>query len=504
MGRIIRYTLAGTLGALIAWAFMEITHIFPMGMERLSYGRNFAIGMISGLCVGLLLGLADAVSCATTRDATRSVGIAAGVGAIGGVFGMNIGNTVFGWALWAAGGAGIYERHADANGALPPGAAPGILSFLLLLVGRGFGWAIIGMLIGLSQGIAKKSKPKIINGAWGGFIGGGIGGSVFETLVWISRAGALPIPPSLVGSTPVVLRFISYAITGAAIGLFLGFVEELTKKAWLIRLVGRNEGKEIEIYKPVTIIGRSEFVDIPVFSDPDVAEKHAAIVAQGQRYFIEDSGSYYGTHLNGQKITKREILQDGDLIEIGKTKFTYRDKATANLTPRSQSHSSVQIPTSSHVCPFCGAPKDANGNCDCSVASAPSQPQAAPDMGQTVQQQMTQPMAPPSSVQQQTMQTNGASGPKLTAIAGPFAGQVFPLKQGETLIGRESTKDVPLHMDNSVSRNHARIAEEVTCYVLYDTGSTNGTYVNGTKITRHQLTPGDVVQIGSTKFRFDQ
>jgi len=70
-------------------------------------------------------------------------------------------------------------------------------------------------------------------------------------------------------------------------------------------------------------------------------------------------------------------------------------------------------------------------------------------------------------------------------------------------IGRESTKDIALPLDNSVSRNHSRIAIENGAYVLYDDGSTNGTHVNNAKITRQQLAPSDTVQIGSTKFRFE-
>ncbi len=123
---------------------------------------------------------------------------------------------------------------------------------------------------------------------------------------------------------------------------------------------------EILLYKPKTVLGRDEFADIPVFGDPDVAEKHAIITAEGKRHLIEDAGSIFGTHLNGAKITKRELLSDGDQLEIGKTKFLYRDKATARSSYMPPA-AAVQIPTSPNVCPFCGAPKDANGNCDCTV-----------------------------------------------------------------------------------------------------------------------------------------
>ena len=78
------------------------------------------------------------------------------------------------------------------------------------------------------------------------------------------------------------------------------------------------------------------------------------------------------------------------------------------------------------------------------------------------------------------------------------------LKSGEMQIVRDAAKDIGLPTDTTVSRNHARIAQEVTSYVVYDLGSTNGTYVNGAKITRKELVNNDVVQVGSSKFRFEQ
>jgi pSer/pThr/pTyr-binding forkhead associated (FHA) protein len=40
---------------------------------------------------------------------------------------------------------------------------------------------------------------------------------------------------------------------------------------------------------------------------------------------------------------------------------------------------------------------------------------------------------------------------------------------------------------------------------LEDAGSTNGTYLNGVKLSRpRKLTPGDLVRVGETDFRFDR
>lgn len=498
MGRILRYTLAGTLGALIAWAL--VNPFIPNRVATLSYGLTLFIGIVSGGFVGVMLGIADALGSASPREAVRSIVVCGGVGAIGGVIGLNIGNIVFNGALQMAGGAAIYGGAGDST------VAPSPLQFALLLLGRGFGWALVGAAIGFAHGLAKGSSQKRINGAVGGFLGGLLGGSAFETLIWISRGGLLPLPPSMMGSIPSVVRFIAYAVTGGAIGLFIGFIEEVTKKAWLIRLIGRNEGKEILLYKESTTLGRDEYADVPIFGDPDVAPKHAVITAVGQRHFIQDVGSTYGTFLNSNKITQREALQDGDLLLIGKTKFTFRDKATARQrSPRPASQ--AQIPTSSHVCQFCGAIKDAQGNCDCTVGTQQPSQQTV-NMGQQTQQlgqqqQMTQPLQTPFNQQQTNpFAPTPAAGAKLVGMSGPYSGHTFLIDR-QMEIGRDATKDIALPLDNAVSRNHATILPQGGICILQDTGSTNGTHVNGARITQQQLNVGDIVQIGSTKFRFE-
>ncbi|OFX16745.1 MAG: hypothetical protein A2Z18_04100 [Armatimonadetes bacterium RBG_16_58_9] len=367
---------------------------------------------------------------------------------------------------------------ADIPEAARTGSTPGFLKFLLLLFGRGFGWALLGGFIGLSQGVATSSTRKMVNGVVGGVIGGAIGGSAHEIMAWLNVIGIMRFAPGMV-------RFIDFALTGGCIGLFIGFLEEVRKQAWLRRLVGRNEGKEYLLYKPATILGRSEFVDIPIYGDPDVAERHAAITVQGQRHFIEDLGSFYGTSVNGDKVTK-EDLKDGDTIEVGKTRFLFRDKATASRfgsAPRSYD-AGPRIPNSQHICPFCGAIKDASGNCECTVGATPAPSRT------TIRQDVQHGPAPTGNV-------------RLVGVSGPYAGQAFALKSGPTEIGREATKDIGLPLDNTVSRNHAQIAQEVTAWVICDMGSTNGTFVNGAKVQRQELSNGDIVQVGSTKFRFE-
>jgi len=71
-------------------------------------------------------------------------------------------------------------------------------------------------------------------------------------------------------------------------------------------------------------------------------------------------------------------------------------------------------------------------------------------------------------------------------------------------VGREPDRSIQLPTDTTVSRKHARIANEGGAFVVYDEGSSNGTTVNGVRITRQQLVSGDGVEFGSSAFRFEQ
>jgi len=80
--------------------------------------------------------------------------------------------------------------------------------------------------------------------------------------------------------------------------------------------------------------------------------------------------------------------------------------------------------------------------------------------------------------------------------AGPTIGKVYPLEGPEITIGRESTNMVAIN-DVEVSRRHAAMEMRGPAYAIKDLGSTNGTFVNGQRVTGVQvLNPGDSVSFG--------
>jgi hypothetical protein len=69
-------------------------------------------------------------------------------------------------------------------------------------------------------------------------------------------------------------------------------------------------------------------------------------------------------------------------------------------------------------------------------------------------------------------------------------------------IGRMAELDVVL-TDESVSRRHAEVRRVGSDIVLVDLGSTNGTKVNGVRVTTQVLDDGDEVAFGNTRMRFE-
>lgn len=108
---------------------------------------------------------------------------------------------------------------------------------------------------------------------------------------------------------------------------------------------------------------------------------------------------------------------------------------------------------------------------------------------------MADKIAPSSSGSQQGP---GQGGLALRFISGKYQGGEFPLENDrEIFIGRSSDLEMVL-VEEMVSRKHARITMAAGEITIEDLGSTNGTFVNGEKISRARLKEGDRVLIGTS------
>src|SRR3982751_4524261 len=86
-----------------------------------------------------------------------------------------------------------------------------------------------------------------------------------------------------------------------------------------------------------------------------------------------------------------------------------------------------------------------------------------------------------------------------------FDGREVELSEGVTTLGRTTDNAVAFPDDANVSRQHAEIEARDGGYYVIDLGSSNGTTVNGEKLTGEKyLSPGDVILLGgSSRIEFE-
>jgi len=80
-------------------------------------------------------------------------------------------------------------------------------------------------------------------------------------------------------------------------------------------------------------------------------------------------------------------------------------------------------------------------------------------------------------------------------------GQRLRVDKRRVLLGRSRECDIQIE-DANVSRRHAELRQEGTSFWIVDLDSTNGLEVNGKRVKRAKLDPGDTFTIGSTEVTF--
>jgi hypothetical protein len=85
------------------------------------------------------------------------------------------------------------------------------------------------------------------------------------------------------------------------------------------------------------------------------------------------------------------------------------------------------------------------------------------------------------------------------------SGEDFELNSAQLTIGRGNQNDIAIATDEYASARHARFEPRQDGVWVQDLGSTNGTYLNGTRLDRpRRLSRGDIVRVGETDLRYEQ
>jgi ABC-type multidrug transport system ATPase subunit len=223
--------------------------------------------------------------------------------------------------------------------------------------------------------------------------------------------------------------------------------------------LGTARLKRIELNKEVIRFGRDQALEGAIDVDAAVvSRRHAEIRRQNGRFIVVDLGSFNGTLLNDRRIVQPELLHHNDRIELGPGGPTirYLDPANPPPAPASQPDQNAVVP-SGELARRAAAP---SGNLATMVLRSES-----------------------------PLQITGGAG------AGMFTERPFGNTTRIT-IGRGEDCDVRLD-GLLISNRHAAVINTNSNLTVEDLNSTNGTYVNGARITgRRTIRPEDVIQIG--------
>lgn len=333
---------------------------------------------------------------------------------------------------------------------------PNWLMSAAVIPARAIVFSCLGLGLGAGIGLTQFRARILIAGLFGGLVGGLVSGLMFDPLA--TAIGSLLPRASIEGAEiggPG--RAVLWTVLGLSVGLFTALVETATRQAWVRLVVGRNEGREWPIDAAKTYLGRDERAHIPLFGDANVAPLHATIERQGANYILRDEGSPIGTGYQGVRMTGPVSLQPDDTFQIGSHQLKFLVKAGAARKIREGRAVAVSV----------GAPAMA------------SQPVSNPTVA--------------VAAQAKTM--------SVVALDGPIVGQRFAIT-APVEVGRE-VAGIALAFDAQVSRRHASLEASPTGIHVRDLGSTNGTYLDGSRVTDAVAGPGSVIKIGSTSFRVE-
>jgi len=281
--------VAGFAGAVVGWAICEPG--FTDGRPH-TWGNSWMVpSVVTAICIGFAL--AESIVERSLRKALARTALALPLGVILAFFLEIFANLVYAIGLSISAELGAVTHRNP-----------------MAWIARGLGWTVFGVAGGSVYGILGQSAKRAKYGILGGILGAGLGGLVFD-----------PISMPFHGSGRLS-RVIGFALFGFFTGAAMGLVESALKDRWLYVYGGPLAGKQFILYKPTTSIGSRQQCDIYLFKDASILPDHALLVGQGNRIHLRAAGPVY---VAGQP-TQSRVLQNGDVIQIGRYAFRYQER----------------------------------------------------------------------------------------------------------------------------------------------------------------------------------
>jgi hypothetical protein len=305
LARVYFNAVFGALGGLLGWLLFGALGSKNPGSHHvlLFLTAEDINAILGGLLIGGAIGyFVVGVEALRDRSLVRFARLASyGVllGAVGGAAGMWLGDLV--------------------NYLLLKALGP---SEIMTMLARGVGWMLLGVAIGMSEGIAARSLGKFSYGTLGGAIGGFVGGALFGLLYVLAQRSL---------STTYFWNAMGLVILGACIGSLSALVQAVFQPASVKVMRGWQEGREYPLDRPASLLGRDEHADIALFRDMKVEKKHALIKRVEARYILVNQGAPpQFTLVNDSPVPQARELQDGDRIQLGNVLLRFQMRAAAN------------------------------------------------------------------------------------------------------------------------------------------------------------------------------
>lgn len=276
------YAVFGALGGLLGW---WIVGSFPTQVWNIWVAAIF-VGAGLGVCMGGLIAATEGAMVKKVLSRALRDGVLGGfAGAVAGFIGLLIAQIV--WSFLHGG-----------------------------FIARAFVWAVLGLLIGVSDLLVHRRLQRALYAGFGGFVGGLIGGFVYEglTQLFLSQSG----------TAQIAIGGIGLVIVGACIGGLIPLARQVLSQGELRVLLGEQAGLVREVSDNATI-GRYDGNDL-YLPDTGVSWRHAMVRRGGDGFELyvlpeADSEALVGKNAIGPGNTCG--LQNGDYIRIGEAMMQF-------------------------------------------------------------------------------------------------------------------------------------------------------------------------------------
>ena len=263
------------------------------------------------------------------------------------------------------------------------------------------------------------------------------------------------------------------------------------------RLVSLVDGKEYTVPERGITIGRDASSDV-VVAQNEVSRRHAEIVPTERGYLLHDH-STNGVYVNGVRVLQSQVLSRSDVVRVGSEEFRfYADVMISGQLPKASMPSVAA--TAPPPPPAKAVSKDAEATVPAIAAVVDSAPPPTGGAAETTHQVPAVPDEPPQRT------TSPDTRPVLAVLEvineGVNRGTRYEVRVPLAHIGRGAHNDVAID-DDSVSDIHAKLQRREDGWYLIDLGSTNGTYVGGSRLTHERRLDGAPdVRFGGVKLTF--